>query len=181
MSDAPVQLIVAAFQTESGAKEALNKLKEAKKEDLLKILNAALISMNAKGKVKIWETGDMKGGKGALIGGALGFILPGVGTLVGAAIGGLAAKMRDSGFNDKRLATIGQSLKPGTSAIVAVVEHTWVTQVEAAMREEGANVVTEAISEDIQTTLAKGNELGISALASDDSIEIGRLESEPEA
>lgn len=180
MSDAPVQLIVAAFQTETGAKDALNKLKEAKKEDLIKILNAALITMNQKGKVKIHETGDTSGKKGAVIGGALGILLPGVGTLVGAAIGGLAAKMRDSGFQDDRLKVIGQGLKPGTSAIVAVVEHVWVDQLETEMRESGADVVTQAISDDIQETLTKGHEVGISAAVGDGFFEVGRLESEPE-
>lgn len=184
MSDTPVQLIVAAFQTETGAKEALAHLKEAKKDDLIKILNAAVITMNQNGKVKIHETGDTSGKKGAVIGGALGIIVPGIGNVVGgvvgAAIGGLAAKMRDSGFNNDRLAVIGQGLKPGTSAIVAVVEHIWVDQVEAAMQEEGANVVTQAISDDIQETLTKGNEVGVSMAVGDDFLEIGRLETEPD-
>jgi uncharacterized membrane protein len=180
MSDAPVQLLVAAFQTETGAKEALDALKKAKKEDLIKILNAAIITMNAKGKVKIHETGDMSGGKGAVIGGTLGILLPGVGTLVGAAIGGLAAKMRDSGFKDDRLKIIGQGLKPGTSCIVAVVEHVWVPKLEETMREEGANVITQEISDDIQQSLAKGNEVGYSAATGDGFLEVSRLESEPE-
>lgn len=180
----PVQLIVAAFQTETGAKEALAHLKEAKKDDLIRVLNAAVITMDQKGKVKIHETGDTSGKKGAVIGGTLGILVPGIGTVVGgvvgAAIGGLAAKMRDSGFRNDRLAVIGQGLKPGTSAIVAVVEHVWVGQLEAAMQEEGANVVTQAISDDIQETLSKGNEVGVTAAVGEDFLEVGRLETTPE-
>jgi uncharacterized membrane protein len=72
---------------------------------------------------------------------------------VGALIGGLAAKARDSGFPQERLKTIGDSLKPGTSAIVAVVEHKWVAEVQKAMQEAGADAVTEALSADIAAQL----------------------------
>ena len=68
MSEAPVQLIVAAFQEEDGAKNALNELKTAKKEHLIKIDNAAVITKDENGKVHIKETKDMGGGKGAVIG-----------------------------------------------------------------------------------------------------------------
>lgn len=184
MSDAPLELVVAAFKTEDGAKTAYEEMKAAKKEDLIRILNAAIITMNAKGKVKIHETGDTSGKKGAVIGAAIGTIIPGIGNLVGgvvgAAFGGLAAKMSDSGFNNTRLAKIGEGLHPNTSAIVAVIEHTWVADLENAMREEGADVITEVISEDIQNTLSKGGEVGYSAVKGDDYLEVGRLETEPD-
>jgi len=184
MSDAPVQLLVAAFKTEDGAQNALKELKAAKKDDLIKILNAAIITMNQKGKVKIHETGDMGGGKGAVIGAAIGTIIPGIGNVVGgvvgAALGGMAAKMRDSGFSNDRLAKIGEGLKPGTSAIVAAIEHIWVEQVETAMQEAGADVVTQEISDDIKKTLSSGGEVGYSAVAGDNYLEVGRLETHDE-
>ena len=43
MNDVPIQLIVAAFKEESAADEALNTLKEAKKERLIGIQDAAII------------------------------------------------------------------------------------------------------------------------------------------
>jgi len=46
----------------------------------------------------------------------------------------VAAKLRDSGFPQERLKAIGDGLKPGTSAIVAVVEHTWVAEVQKLCR-----------------------------------------------
>lgn len=180
MADAPMQLVVAAFKTEDGAKEAYEEMKVAKKDDLIKILNAAIITMNQKGKVKIHETGDTSGKKGAVIGATIGTIVPGIGNVVGgvvgAAFGGLAAKLSDSGFRNDRLAKIGEGLKPGTSAIVAVIEHTWVADLENAMQEAGADVVTEAISEDIQNTLASGGEVGYSAVSTDEMLEVSRLE-----
>ena len=64
-------------------------------------------------------------------------------------MGGLAAKLRDSGFSNQRLETLGEGLQPGTSAIVAVVEHTWVAQVEEALAEAEADVITAEIQADV--------------------------------
>src|SRR5262245_8482864 len=182
MSSVPVQLIVAAFQSENGADEALKQLKAAKKEHLIKIQNAAVIRKDAQGKLHISETGDMKGGKGAAIGGVTGAalgILTGGATLAiagaTALIGGLAAKLRDSGFKDDRLKQLGASLRPGTSAIVAVIDHIWVAELEQELREAGANVVTEAIAADVAAQLEAGEQVAYTVIATDDAIAAGRI------
>jgi hypothetical protein len=72
MSDVPIQLIVAAFNDEKTAKEALKALKKAQKEKLIKIENAAVLHKDAKGKLHIKETADMGGKKGATLGGVAG-------------------------------------------------------------------------------------------------------------
>lgn len=182
MADAPVQLIVAAFKDEKAAKEALKALKKASKERLIKIENAAVLRKDAKGKLHIMETHDMGGGKGAAIGGVAGAaigLIAGA-TLaapltVGALIGGLAAKLRDGGFQDKRLKEIGEGLSPGSSAIIAVVEHTWVKQVEAAVAEAGAQVVTAAISADIADQLQANHDVAYSVIASEDRLAASRV------
>jgi uncharacterized membrane protein len=160
MADVPVELVVAAFTDEGGAGKALKQLKEAQKDRLVGIRDAAVLHRDEQNKLHISETGDMSGGKGAAIGGVIGAavgLITGPGALItgaaGAAIGGLAAKLRDSGFPDERLREIGASLKPGTSALVAVIEHTWVLQVEQDLREFGAQVVTEAVKADIADQL----------------------------
>ena len=68
MSDVPVQVIVAAFQDEKAAKGALKALKQASREGLIKIENAAVLRKDKKGKLHIKETHDMGGGKGAALG-----------------------------------------------------------------------------------------------------------------
>lgn len=160
MADVPVELVVAAFTDEDGASKALKQLKEAQKDRLVGIRDAAVLRRDEHNKLHISETGDMRGGKGAVIGGVIGAavgLIAGPAALVtgaaGAAIGGLAAKLRDSGFPDERLREIGESLKPGTSALVAVIEHTWVAQVEQDLREFGAQVLTEAVKADIAEQL----------------------------
>jgi uncharacterized membrane protein len=160
MADVPVQLIVAAFKEEQGADNALAQLKEIKKEKIVNIKDAAVLRKDAQGKLNINEIGDMTGTRGGVVGGVVGAalgVISGGATLaltgVGALAGGLAAKLRDSGFNDERLRTIGGGLQPGSSAIVAVIEHTWVAELEKELEQIGAQVVTEAIAADVAAQL----------------------------
>lgn len=177
----PVELIVAAFQTENGADNALKNLQAAKKQHLIAIQNAAVIRRDVNNKLHITETADWSGGKGAavgaIVGGAIGLIFPpsllatGV---IGAAIGGLAAKMRDSGFPDGQLKEIGAALKPGTSAIVAVVEHVWVADLQRELEEQGARTVREAIAADIAAQLAQGRDVVYTATSTGDAVNVSR-------
>ena len=182
MSDVPVELIVAAFQDEKGADQALKELKAAKRDGLIKIENAAVLRKDQKGKLHIKETHDMGGGKGAVLGGvggaAIGLIAgPAlvVPVAVGALIGGLTAKLRDSGFSDKRLETLGEGLTPGSSAIVAVVDHTWVAQVEKEMEEAGADLLTASLQADIASQLEAEHDVAYSALVTEEGLATSRV------
>jgi len=182
MTDVPIQLFVAAFKGEGDADQALKELKAAKRGRVIGIQNAAVLRRDQKGKLHIKETGDWGGGKGAVagaaVGVAVGLLTGGTGLLLGAAaaaIGGVAAKLRDSGFSDARLKALGASLQPGTSAIVAVIEHTWVAEMEEEMAEVGADVFTVAIADDIAAQLEAGREVAYTALAGQEGIAMGRL------
>jgi len=182
MSDNPIQLVVAAFKDEGTAKAALKALKQAQKAKVIKIENAAVLRKDAKGKLHIKETHDMGGGKGAVVGGvggaAIGLIAgPAlvVPAAVGALVGGLVAKLRDTGFSNQRLETLGEGLQPGTSAIVAVVEHTWVEKVEEALAEVEAEVITAEIQADIAAQLEAGHDVAYTALASQEGFAVGRV------
>ncbi len=184
MSDVPVQVIVAAFQQEQGAENALQDLKEAKKERVIAIENAAIIRRDEGGKLHVKEMRDMGGGKGAAIGGVVGAV---VGLLTGplilaagagALVGGLAAKLRDSGFPNERLKEIGDALTPGTSALVAVIDHTWVREAQERLARFGADVMTESIKADIAQQLESGQEVAYTALRSEEGTVAGRISTE---
>lgn len=182
MSDVPVELIVAAFQDEKAASEALKGLKQARKEKLIGIQNAAVLRKDEKGKLHIQETADLGGGRGAALGGVAGAaigLIAGPALLVpaavGALVGGLTAKLHDSGFSDDRLKKLGENLKPGSSAIIAVVEHKWVAEVEAAMAEAGAEAVTAALGADIAAQLEAGHQVAYSAISSESGFSATRV------
>jgi len=182
MSEVPVELIVAAFQDEKGADAVLKELKQAKREKLIGIDNAAVIRKDEKGKIHIKETAQIGGGKGAAMGAATGAaigIIAGpllvVPAAVGALVGGLAAKARDVGFSDERLEKVGEGLTPGSSAIIAVVEHKWVEQLQQELEEMEADVVTEALSADIHEQLEKGHEVAYDALVTEHGYSMERV------
>lgn len=64
-----MQAIAAAFQMEDGAKLSLEVLEQAQADKALG--DKAILSADYHGKITIKETGDMGGGKGVVIGGAL--------------------------------------------------------------------------------------------------------------
>jgi uncharacterized membrane protein len=174
MSDtAPLELIVSAYQTEKGADEALATLKAAKREHLVNIRAAATVRRDAKGKLHIKERGDVGTGGGAgsgaafgatvgLFGGPIGAAL---GAGAGAAIGGLSAHLIDSGIPDDRLKQFGEALTPGTSAFVALVEHSWVNEIRAALAQAGGDIMASAITVDVATQLAAGRDVAYDVIA----------------
>jgi uncharacterized membrane protein len=181
---APVQLIVAAFQSEDGAKEAWKSLKAAKWGGIIRIDRMAIVRRTAKDKVKIRESGDPGGGRGAvfgtIVGGVIGAVAGPMGAVVvggatGAVVGGLTAKFHDHGIPNERLEKIGEALQPGTSAIVAIIEHKWVAELEKELQEEGANVLTETLSADIAEQLSAGNEVAFSALSTEEGMAVSRV------
>jgi uncharacterized membrane protein len=182
MSDNPIELVVAAFQDEASAKAALKELKKAQRAKLIKIENAAVLRKDEKGKLHIKETHDMGGGKGAAFGGvggaAIGLIAGAAlaaPVVVGALVGGLVAKLRDSGFSDNRLQALGEGLTPGSSAIIAVVEHKWVAQLEEALAEIETDLITLELQADIAEQLEAGHDVAYSALATQEGFSVGRV------
>lgn len=182
MSDNPIELVVAAFQDEASAKAALKELKKAQRAKLIKIENAAVLRKDEKGKLHIKETHDMGGGKGAAFGGvggaAIGLIAGAAlaaPVVVGALVGGLVAKLRDSGFSDNRLQALGEGLTPGSSAIIAVVEHKWVAQLEEALAEVETDLITLELQADIAEQLEAGHDVAYSALATQEGFSMGRV------
>lgn len=180
MADVPIQIVVAAFNDHDGASQALKSLKEAQGAGLVTIDSVAVLTKDADGKLDVKEPTDWGGGRGAVVGGvtgaALGLLAGPVGWAIGlgALVGGLAAKLRDSGFSDERLRKLGASLKPGTSALVAVVEHRWVATLERKLAEEGADTLTEEIGADIARELEAGRDVAYSALSAAGVVAIDR-------
>lgn len=183
----PLQIAVAAFPDQASASEALKLLRDAQREGTILILDAAVITKDDKGKVKIKETADMKAGKGAVIGAVTGGVLSllagplGLMALGGGLLGGLAAKMRDGGFSDARLKRIAESLTPNSSAIIAVVEHTWVEQLDNLLAEVATDVVTEELASDIASQLQENKAVTYTVVDTGEDIVAGEATLEPES
>src|SRR4051812_25730354 len=135
MSGNPVQVFIAAYESEDGAEAALKDFRAMDREGSIELIDAAVAVRTADGKVKIKETSDPSGKawakRGAVAGGLVGLIFPPsiiAGAIVGGAGGGVWGKIRDKGFKDDELKKVGEGLPPGSSAIIAIAEDKVVEQ-----------------------------------------------------
>jgi uncharacterized membrane protein len=159
----PIELIVAAFSDESKAAAVLKDLKKLEKDGVILLVNAAVMVKDEKGKVSIKETEDISGGKGALFGaiagGLIGLLGGPVGVIIGAAAGaatgGVAASKIDMGFPNDTLKELDDSLTPGSSAILALIQHQWVDTVVEELEKAGAKLFRQALKEELATQLVE--------------------------
>ena len=141
ISDKPPISLIAAFYTDAAkAKEKLTVLQKMEKDGAIELLDAAVMSKTDSAKLTITEQAELTEKKGAiggaLVGGLLAIIFPpsilALGA-VGAAAGAAVGHFTDQGFDNNLLQEIGENLPAGGSALVAVIEETWLERLSAAM------------------------------------------------
>jgi uncharacterized membrane protein len=151
-----MQIIVANFNSENGAKDALKAVKHEK----VNRGDVAILSKNEKGKIRVKETDDWGGGKGAVAGAVVGSFIPVVGTIGGAIIGGVAAKLRDGGFPNDTLKDMAESLEPDHSMYVMLTDSGSVEAVESILVGAGGQLVSHPVSADLAGELDEAAEAG---------------------
>jgi uncharacterized membrane protein len=140
VSDNPVFLYVGEYDSVEDAKADLEELKELHREDVVGTYDAAVVTKNEEGKVKIVdkiEKPTQHGGwAGLAVGAALGLIFPPsilVSGLVGAGAGALIGHL-EGGMSRSDLKEVGESLERSEAALIVVGEATIERAVEEATR-----------------------------------------------
>lgn len=149
------QLVAAAYQTHDDAKTILDMLQQMHRAVTITLIDAAVISKNEEGKVKVHETDELTVGKGArrgaIVTGVLGLIYPPsliVSLVTGGVIGGLAGKLRDTGVKNDTMKEIAGHLDAGKFAVVALVSAESVPVVQDAMNSLHATLIVQPLSEE---------------------------------
>jgi uncharacterized membrane protein len=135
-------LVAIAFDDPLLAQEGLLAAMRLVKRGHLSLEDAAIIGKEEGGRLRIQETRDTRPGQGAASGGWLGALaglLVGgpallVGAALGAAAGGIFAKLRDIGIQDEQMQQLGDELGEGDAALLLLVEETHMFHARAELR-----------------------------------------------
>lgn len=159
--DHTIQLLLATFPTTAVAEAAHNSLHQAKRTQDLQLIDIALVIHDESNKIHIRESEDVDAKRGAAFGGLIGLL---VGLLAGpwgavvalptgAILGSLAAYAIDMGIPNHHLQVIGDALKPGTAAVIAIANETWTPAVEKHLAASGGNVIVTQLKQSIPEDL----------------------------
>jgi uncharacterized membrane protein len=135
-------LTVWKFNSADGADKALTKLGDLQKQQLIQVLDAAVVSWpTGRKRPKTYQALDTVGA-GALGGAFWGmlfgllFFAPLLGVLVGATAGALSGKFTDYGINDSFIDDLKNKVTEGTSALFLLTGQVTLDKVEAAFTAE---------------------------------------------
>jgi uncharacterized membrane protein len=160
------ELVVLDFDGTETADVVLAKLRELRKEHLIDLLDAVVVihpeggDIQIKQSVNLTALGASQGmTTGALLGALAGLLvlnpLAGfaLGGAAGAAMGALGGRMADFGINDGFIKELGQTIKPGTSALFVLVAKATTDKVVAEIREHKPRVLRTSLSSEQEGAL----------------------------
>ncbi|QYO64378.1 DUF1269 domain-containing protein [Leptolyngbya sp. 7M] len=135
-------LTVWKFNTVDGADKALTKLESLQKQQLIQVLDAAIVSWPQGRKRPKTYQAMSTAGAGALGGAFWGmlfgliFFVPLLGAIVGATAGAVAGRFTDYGINDDFIKELQSKVTEGTSALFLLTGQVTLDKVEAAFAPE---------------------------------------------
>jgi uncharacterized membrane protein len=152
-------LSVLKFDTSGGADNALKTLQGSQQQQLIQLLDAAVVTWPEGKKAPKTNQAFSTAGAGAL-GGAfwgtlLGFIffMPLVGAAIGAASGALAGAFTDVGINDDFIKQMREKVTPGTSALFLMTANEVADRVVPQLKSLNPELVTTNLSTEEETKL----------------------------
>jgi uncharacterized membrane protein len=128
------------FNTVDGADQALTLLTSLQKQELIQVLDAAVVSWPADKKKPKTRQLQSTVGAGALGGAFWGmlfgllFFIPFLGMAIGAAMGALMGNFTDYGIDDNFIKSVREKVTPGTSALFLLSQNAVTDRVVEAMK-----------------------------------------------
>jgi uncharacterized membrane protein len=153
-------LVAIVFDDEVTAFEMRAALVKMQADYLIDLEDAVVVTKNQKGKtrldqaVNLTSAGAVGGGFWGLLIGLI-FFNPLLGAAIGAGAGALSGRLNDIGLNDRMMKDVGQSFKPGSSALFVLIRKATADKVLAGLKEfTGKGKV-------FQTSLSKDDEAAL--------------------
>ena len=172
-------LIAITYDKEKTGFDALDKLAELSKMQLITLADAAVAVKDQKGKVKVKQTleNQVSGGSaiwggfwGLLIG--LLFLAPIFWGLMGALLGYIFGKASDVGIDNKFIKQVGESLDLGQSALFIMVVEATTDKVLEEMSAFGGQVYQTSLSKEDEEKLKQALEHDNVSAAAEEMVEL---------
>ena len=153
------ELIVIGYDDQASATQAYNQVLELARDYIVKLTGLAIVNVDAEGKSHVETPQKIVGvsaAGGAMWGMLIGllFFVPGVGLLLGGAMGALFGKLGKTGVNEQFRAQVQDMLKPGAAAVVIMAEKITEDKFADAMGPCGGHVLKTSLSEEDEKELA---------------------------
>ncbi len=161
-------LVVLAFDTETGATEMRDELIRLQKQKIVELEDAAVVVRKQDGKVRVKQAVSLVG-EGALGGAFWGlligiiFWMPWLGLALGALGGALGGSLTDIGVDDKFIKEVSNTIEPGHSALFLLVRKATPDKLADELKKFDAKV--------LQTSLSKEDEEKLRALFGSEEVE----------
>ncbi|MEU4277875.1 DUF1269 domain-containing protein [Streptomyces tanashiensis] len=154
------ELIVIGYDDPHVAEQAFGTVQELQRDYVVHLNGLAVVSVDADGATHVDTSSRVIGvsaASGAMWGAIFGllFLLPGVGLLTGAALGGLVGKLSKSGVDEQFRRQVGDLLKPGSAAVVIMASKLTEDKFTVAMRPHGGTVLKTSLSDEDEKELAE--------------------------
>jgi len=151
-------LVVLAFDDETGAENARERMYDFQKRELITLEDAAVVVRDENGKTQVKQAHSLVGA-GALGGSFWGlligliFWMPWLGMAIGAVTGALSGKLSDIGIDDEFIQEVGDTVDPGTSALFLLARDAQVERISEEMADVQFEIVETNLSPDQETQL----------------------------
>ncbi|MCS6880212.1 MAG: DUF1269 domain-containing protein [Oscillochloridaceae bacterium] len=152
-------LTVFKFPTPDGAEQTLSKLQDLQKQQLITILDAAIVTWPADKKKPRTRQLYNLAGAGALTGAFWGmlfgliFLMPFMGALIGAATGAITGSFADVGIDDNFIKEVREKVVPGTSALFLMSADEVVDRIRSELGTLDAELIASNLSTEQEAKL----------------------------
>jgi len=157
-------VIAVSFEDDRSAYQALTVLKQLDAQDRVGVREAVVVARGEDGQVVEKDQVDSPVLAGTAGGGLIGLLVGIIGGPLGVLLGGTYGLMVGSLFDlyeadeaESALSAISSSVKPGRTALLAVVEEQSVEVVDTAMTDLGGTVLRRAVA-DVEAEIAAAEE-----------------------
>ncbi|MBO0861742.1 MAG: DUF1269 domain-containing protein [Chloracidobacterium sp.] len=152
-------LSVLEFSSPDGADQALRILQRLQQQQLIKLVDAAVVTwpQGVKGPKTKQMISTVRAGAlgGAFWGFLIGliFLLPLLGLAVGAAAGAAGGALTDIGIDDNFIKQVREKVQPGTSALFLMSAHAVMDRVVAELKDLNPELITSNLSDERESRL----------------------------